>query len=156
MSKRKLMALGAGRLGRTVGMTRACRACRASVAAASRRRALKLFVSRLGLVEAELDDRFLGPENTLRETSTHTRSAAWRCSRRSKLVLATCPEGHVETLRFSNHPKDESQGEREIPFSRELWIEQEDFAEVPPKGWKRLVPGGEIRLRGAASRAWMK
>src|SRR5690606_21647670 len=37
----------------------------------------------------------------------------------------------------------------EVPFSRELWIERGDFAEVPPKGWKRLVPGGEVRLRGA-------
>ena len=66
-----------------------------------------------------------------------------------KFVLTNLPEGHAETLHFSNHPKDETQGQREIPFSRELWIEQDDFAEVPPKGWKRLVPGGEIRLRGA-------
>ena len=66
-----------------------------------------------------------------------------------KLVLTNLPEGHTETLQFSNHPKDESFGTREVPFARELWIEREDFAEVPPKGWKRLVPGGEIRLRGA-------
>src|SRR5690606_39337733 len=56
---------------------------------------------------------------------------------------------HAETLAFPNHPKDESFGTREVPFSRELWIERGDFAEVPPKGWKRLVPGGEVRLRGA-------
>src|SRR5690606_29143843 len=56
---------------------------------------------------------------------------------------------HAETLAFSNHPKNESAGTREVPFSRELWIERDDFAEVPPKGWKRLVPGGEVRLRGA-------
>src|SRR5690606_18242003 len=54
-----------------------------------------------------------------------------------------------ESLSFPNHPKDEAQGQRQVPFSRELWIEREDFAEVPPKGWKRLVPGGEARLRGA-------
>ena len=58
-----------------------------------------------------------------------------------RLVLANLPEGHAETLRFANHPKDDAFGEREVPFSRELWIEQDDFAEVPPKGWKRLVPG---------------
>ena len=66
-----------------------------------------------------------------------------------KLVLTNLPEGHAETLTFPNHPKDEAQGTREVPFSRQLWIEREDFAEVPPKGWKRLVPGGEVRLRGA-------
>ncbi len=66
-----------------------------------------------------------------------------------KLVLTNLPDGHAETLTFSNHPKDETQGTREVPFSRQLWIEREDFAEVPPKGWKRLIPGGEVRLRGA-------
>src|SRR3546814_1139571 len=53
------------------------------------------------------------------------------------------------TLSFPNHPKDEALGTREVPFSRELWIERGDFAEDTPKGWKRLVPGGEVRLRGA-------
>ncbi|HLT45414.1 MAG TPA: glutamine--tRNA ligase/YqeY domain fusion protein [Luteimonas sp.] len=66
-----------------------------------------------------------------------------------KVVLANLAEDHEESLVFPNHPKDESQGTREIPFSRELWIEREDFAEVPPKGFKRLVPGGDVRLRGA-------
>ncbi|TKR34065.1 glutamine--tRNA ligase/YqeY domain fusion protein [Luteimonas gilva] len=66
-----------------------------------------------------------------------------------KFVLTNLPEGHAETLSFPNHPKDEAMGHRVVPFSRELWIEREDFAEAPPKGWKRLVPGGEVRLRGA-------
>jgi len=66
-----------------------------------------------------------------------------------KLVLMNLPETHEEHLPFPNHPKDETFGSREVPFSRELWIEREDFAEIPPKGWKRLVPGGEVRLRGA-------
>src|SRR5690606_28886667 len=66
-----------------------------------------------------------------------------------RVVLTNLPEGHEETLAFANHPKDPSLGERSLPFSRELWIEQADFAEVPPKGFKRLVPGGDVRLRGA-------
>jgi glutaminyl-tRNA synthetase len=66
-----------------------------------------------------------------------------------KIVLANLDAGHEERLAFPNHPKDAAQGEREVPFARELWIEREDFAEIPPKGWKRLVPGGEVRLRGA-------
>jgi glutaminyl-tRNA synthetase len=65
-----------------------------------------------------------------------------------KLVLTNLPEGHAETLTFANHPKDEAFGTREVPFARELWIEREDFFVVPPKGFHRLVPGGEVRLRG--------
>ena len=65
-----------------------------------------------------------------------------------RLVITNLPDTHEETLAFANHPKDEAFGTRTVPFARELWIEREDFAEVPPKGFKRLVPGGEVRLRG--------
>lgn len=65
-----------------------------------------------------------------------------------KLVLTNLPEDHEEQLIFPNHPKDDTQGTRTMPFSRELWIERDDF-QKSPKGWKRLVPGGEVRLRGA-------
>ena len=65
-----------------------------------------------------------------------------------KLVLTNVPEGHAEQLEFPNHPKDASFGTRQVPFSRELLIERDDFFEVPPKGFHRLVPGGEVRLRG--------
>jgi glutaminyl-tRNA synthetase len=65
-----------------------------------------------------------------------------------KLVITNLPADHVETLTFPNHPKDESFGTRAIPFSRELWIEREDFMEVPAKGFHRLAPGGDVRLRG--------
>ncbi|MBK9494727.1 MAG: glutamine--tRNA ligase/YqeY domain fusion protein [Xanthomonadales bacterium] len=65
-----------------------------------------------------------------------------------KLVLTNLPEDLRETLRFANHPKDESFGQRDVPFSPQLWIEREDFMEVPVKGFHRLMPGGEVRLRG--------
>jgi glutaminyl-tRNA synthetase len=65
-----------------------------------------------------------------------------------KLVLTNLPEGHEETLTFPNHPKNESFGTRAVPFAREVWIERDDFAEVPPKGFHRLKPDGEVRLRG--------
>jgi len=65
------------------------------------------------------------------------------------MVLTNLPEDYEATLRFANHPKDASFGERDVPFAREVWIERDDFAEVPPKGFKRLIPGGEVRLRGA-------
>jgi glutaminyl-tRNA synthetase len=64
------------------------------------------------------------------------------------IVITNLPEDHTETLTFPNHPKDQSFGTREVPFGRDILIEREDFAEVPPKGFKRLVPGGEVRLRG--------
>ncbi|PQJ96265.1 glutamine--tRNA ligase/YqeY domain fusion protein [Chromatium okenii] len=56
-------------------------------------------------------------------------------------------EGFSVTL--PNHPKDASMGSRELPFGAELWIDHNDFAEQPPKDFKRLIPGGEVRLRGA-------
>lgn len=65
-----------------------------------------------------------------------------------KLVLDNLADDHEEQVELPNHPKDESLGKRSILFGRELWIEQDDFAEIPPKGFKRLVPDGEVRLRG--------
>jgi glutaminyl-tRNA synthetase len=66
-----------------------------------------------------------------------------------KLVLTNLADDFEEQLTFSNHPKDPAQGERQVPFARELWIEREDFEEVPPPGFKRLTVGGDVRLRGA-------
>ncbi|GAA0723853.1 glutamine--tRNA ligase/YqeY domain fusion protein [Dokdonella soli] len=65
-----------------------------------------------------------------------------------KLVITNLDAAHEESIAFPNHPKNAELGTRQVPFSRELWIEREDFAEVPPKGFHRLVPGGEVRLRG--------
>jgi len=65
-----------------------------------------------------------------------------------KLRITNLAPDHDESLNFANHPKDESLGMRRLPFSPELWIEREDFMEVPVKGFHRLVPGGEVRLRG--------
>ncbi len=65
-----------------------------------------------------------------------------------KLVLTNLDPAHEETIQFANHPKNPDLGTRALPFSGSVWIEREDFAEVPPKGFHRLVPGGEVRLRG--------
>lgn len=70
-----------------------------------------------------------------------------------KLVIDNYPEGHSETLVAENHPQKPELGQREITFSRELWIEESDFAEVPPKGFRRLTvpadgsPAKPVRLR---------
>jgi glutaminyl-tRNA synthetase len=66
-----------------------------------------------------------------------------------KVVLSNYPADSTEELSAANHPQNPAMGQRTIPFSRELYIDQDDFAENPPKKYKRLVPGGEVRLRNA-------
>ena len=64
-----------------------------------------------------------------------------------KLVIDNYPEGQSEDCFAPNHPQQPELGKRAIPFSRELWIEREDFVETPPKGYFRLFPGNSVRLR---------
>jgi glutaminyl-tRNA synthetase len=66
-----------------------------------------------------------------------------------KVVITNIETGHVEHLSMANHPKDESMGRREVPLGREIYIDAADFEEIPPPGFKRLISGGEVRLRGA-------
>ena len=64
-----------------------------------------------------------------------------------KLVIENYPEGKEELCEAPNHPQKPELGKRPMPFSRELWIEREDYQEVPPKGYFRLFPGNKVRLR---------
>lgn len=64
-----------------------------------------------------------------------------------KLVIENWPVGKVEMVEVPNHPQKPEWGKRSVPFSGELWIEREDYAEVPPKGYFRLYPGNRVRLR---------
>ncbi|HZL78257.1 MAG TPA: glutamine--tRNA ligase [Candidatus Limnocylindrales bacterium] len=66
-----------------------------------------------------------------------------------KVVITNFPEGKVEELDAVNNPEDENAGKRKIPFSRELFIERDDFQEIPPPKFFRLKPGGEVRLKYA-------
>lgn len=66
-----------------------------------------------------------------------------------RVVITNYPEGKVEELEAVNNPEDENAGKRKIPFSREIFIERDDFAEVPPPKYFRLKPGGEVRLKYA-------
>ena len=65
-----------------------------------------------------------------------------------KVTITNYPEGQTEELRLPRHPKQDI-GERVLPFEREIYIDREDYMIDPPKGYKRLVPGGEVRLRGS-------
>ncbi|MBN8262440.1 MAG: glutamine--tRNA ligase/YqeY domain fusion protein [Xanthomonadales bacterium] len=111
--------------------------------------ALRLMVDRVGISKQNslLDISIL--EGALRDDLDAHAPRRMAVVDPLKLVLTNLAPGHEESLAFANHPKDAAQGERAIPFSRELWIERDDFAEVPPPGFKRLTVGGDVRLRGA-------
>ena len=66
-----------------------------------------------------------------------------------KVILDNYPDDQIEEMETSNNPEDESKGKRKVPFSKEIFIERDDFMEDPPKKFFRLSPGGEVRLRSA-------
>ena len=111
--------------------------------------ALRLLVDRVGISKQNSVIDFSVLEGALRDDLDAAAPRRMAVVAPLRMELVNLPDGHAETLVFPNHPKDPAFGERQVAFSRELWIERDDFAEVPPKGWKRLVPGGEVRLRGA-------
>ncbi len=88
-------------------------------------------------------------EHALREDLDQHSPRAMAVLRPLKIVITDYPEDKIESLRLPCHPKNPEMGEREIPFRRELYIDRNDFEEVPPPGFKRLISGGEVRLRGA-------
>ncbi|MDR0780716.1 MAG: glutamine--tRNA ligase/YqeY domain fusion protein [Pseudomonadales bacterium] len=88
-------------------------------------------------------------EHCLREDLDRCAPRAMCVLRPLKVVLSNYPQGQVEPISLARHPKDDSMGQRTVPFTRELYIDRSDFEASPPAGYKRLVPGGEVRLRGA-------
>jgi glutaminyl-tRNA synthetase len=109
---------------------------------------LRLLVERVGVSKQNSVIDYAVLEGCIREDLDATAARRMAVLDPLKLVLTNLPAGHEETLTFPNHPKDESFGTRLVPFAREVWIERDDFAEVPPKGFHRLKPDGEVRLRG--------
>ena len=85
----------------------------------------------------------------IREDLQSKAPAAMAVMKPLKLIITNYPEGQSEMLTIENNAKDESQGFREVSFSRELYIEREDFMEEPVKKYFRLFPGNEVRLKGA-------
>ncbi|MDZ4298938.1 MAG: glutamine--tRNA ligase/YqeY domain fusion protein [Moraxellaceae bacterium] len=106
------------------------------------------FCDRIGISKAEgiVDMSLL--EFCIREHLEHTAPRAMAVLRPLKVVLTNIDEGHDERLVAAAHPNVDM-GQRELPFTREIYIDRSDFEEVPPKGFKRLIPGGEVRLRNA-------
>jgi glutaminyl-tRNA synthetase len=94
-----------------------------------------------GIVELAMLEHFL------REDLNKRAPRVMAVLRPLKVVIDNYPENQVEEMDAVNNPEDESAGSRKVPFSRVLYIEQDDFREVPPKGYFRLSPGREVRLR---------
>ena len=88
-------------------------------------------------------------EHFQRDDLNRRASRAMAVLRPLKLVIDNYPDGQEEFVEVANNPEDPSAGTRQVPFSREIYIEQDDFREVPPPKYYRLSPGKEVRLRNA-------
>ncbi len=107
------------------------------------------FCDRIGVAKSNsvVDVRFL--ENCIREDLNKEAPRVMGILHPLKLIIDNYPEDQVEELEGENNPEDPAAGKRKIPFSRILYIEQEDFCEAPPPQYFRLAPGREVRLKNA-------
>jgi glutaminyl-tRNA synthetase len=148
MSKRKLLALVEQRL------VRGWDDPRMPTLAGFRRRgytpeAIREFCNRIGVAKKQnvVDVALL--EATVREDLNRRALRVMAVLRPLKVVIENIPEGAVSEMQAENNPEDSQAGRRSVPFSRELYIERDDFMENPPKKFFRLSPGSEVRLRYA-------
>jgi len=111
--------------------------------------AIRLFAERIGVAKADSWIEMSVLEDCLREDLNERAPRRVAVLRPLKLIIDNYPAGHEEICTAPNHPQKPELGARPMPFSRELWIERDDFMEDPPKGYFRLAPGAEVRLRYA-------
>jgi len=109
--------------------------------------ALRNFVANIGVTKTNGTIELAMLEHFVREDLNRRAQRVMAVLRPLKVVIDNYPEGQTEEMEAVNNPEDESAGKPKVPFSRELYIEQDDFREVPPKGYFRLSPGKEVRLR---------
>ena len=107
------------------------------------------FCVRIGVAKKENVIDMAQLEHSVREDLNRRAPRVMTVLRPLKVVLTNYPEGQVEEHEVTNNPEDESAGTRKVPFSREIYIERDDFMENPPKKFFRLSPGKEVRLRSA-------
>jgi len=108
---------------------------------------MRLFCDRIGVSKADSWIDYAVLEDCMREDLNERAERRFAVLNPVKLVVENYPEGASEECFAPNHPHKPERGVRAMPFSRELWIEREDFMEVPPKAYFRLTPGKEVRLR---------
>ncbi|HET9903097.1 MAG TPA: glutamine--tRNA ligase/YqeY domain fusion protein [Xanthobacteraceae bacterium] len=111
--------------------------------------AIREFIKRIGVAKANSVVDLGMFEHAIRDVLNRTAPRRMAVSQPLKVVIENYPEGETETLEAANHPDDPAAGTRPIRFSRELYIERDDFMENPPKKFFRLAPGREVRLRYA-------
>jgi glutaminyl-tRNA synthetase len=109
--------------------------------------ALRDFIKRVGVTKKENLIEMAVLENSVRENLDHNAARRMAVMRPLKVVLTNYPEGDTEMMTAQNHPNRPELGTRELPFSRELFIEKDDFMEEAPRKFFRLKPDGEVRLR---------
>jgi glutaminyl-tRNA synthetase len=111
--------------------------------------AIRDFCARIGVAKKENVIDMAQLEHSIREDLNRIAPRVMTVLRPLKVVITNYPEGKVEEVEVKNNPEDDAAGTRKVPFSRELYIEREDFMEDPPKKFFRLAPGREVRLRSA-------
>ncbi|EOU2517584.1 TPA: glutamine--tRNA ligase [Vibrio cholerae] len=111
--------------------------------------AIREFCKRIGVTKQENMIEYSALESCIRDDLNENAPRAMAVLDPVKLVIENFAAGTVETLTLANHPNKPEMCDREVPFTRELWIEREDFREEANKKYKRLVLGKEVRLRGA-------
>jgi len=108
---------------------------------------IRNFCAEIGITKKDSTIEMTVLENAIRQDLEATAARAFGVLKPLKVTLTNYPEGQTESISVANHPKDESMGRRDITFSRELYIDQDDFMQDPPKKFFRLSPGAEVRLR---------
>ena len=112
--------------------------------------AIRAFWDQMGIARADNSIEIVQLEQAIRDDLNHEAPRVMAVLRPLKLTLTNWPEGKTETLTADLWPHDiPKEATREVPFSGTLWIERDDFQEHPSKGWHRLAPGAEVRLRQA-------
>ena len=111
--------------------------------------AMRAFCEKIGVARADNVVEVELLEFCVREELNRTAPRVMAVLNPLKVVIENYPEGQEDEFLFPYHPEDESQGSRRVPFSRELYIERDDFKEEAPRKWFRLAPGAEVRLRYA-------
>ena len=112
-------------------------------------KAIRDFCERIGVTKQNSWIEIGVLEYCIREDLNENALRAMAVLQPLRVVIENYPEGQVEQLEISNHPQKPELGKRQVPFSNVILIEQDDFAEVPPPKYKRLIEGGEVRLRGS-------
>ena len=113
------------------------------------RESIKMFMELVGVSKSQSSADYAMLEYCIREDLRLKANRMMAVLDPIKLIIDNYPEGQVEYFDIDNNQEDESAGKRQVAFSRELYIEREDFMEEPPKKYFRLFPGNEVRLKGA-------